>query len=152
MESYSKPALSGIAPIIVSEEGEENTTAVAAAMVQRPSDLKLILERVETQLKEVEEGLLKQKYDSVSGQTSWTQLVVPRMLREEIMQELHAGSLEGHLGEDKTLGKIKERFYWPGVQQDVAQRIRTCPVCATRKSSPRRNRALLRTVASGFPM
>ena len=35
------------------------------------------------------------------------------------MQELHAGSLEGHLGEDKTVGKIKQHFYWPGMQQVI---------------------------------
>lgn len=99
----------------------------------------------------VEEGLLKRKYDNVKGQISWTQLV-PRLLREEIMQELHAGSLEGHLGEDRTLGKVREQFYWPGMQQDVAQWIRTCPVCATHKSPPQQNRAPLRTVSSGFPM
>ena len=57
----------------------------------------------------VEEGLLKRKYDSVKGVGSWTQLVVPLVLREEILQELHAGSLEGHLGEvDKTVGKVCE--------------------------------------------
>ena len=100
----------------------------------------------------LEDGLLKRRYESVSGQRSWTQFVVPHVLREEIMQELHAGPLEGHLGEDKTTGKVRERFYWPGLQQDVAQWIRTCPVCATRKSPPQRNRAPLKTIVSGFPM
>ena len=89
----------------------------------------------------VEEGLLKRKYDSVKGVGSWTQLVVPLVLREEILQESHAGSLEGHLGEDKTVGKIRERFYWPGIQEDVRQWIRTCPACATRKSPSQHNRA-----------
>ena len=91
----------------------------------------------------VEEGVLKQKYDSVSGNVSWTQFVVPRVLREQILQELHVGSLEGHLGEDKTIGNVRECFYWPGIQQDVRQWIRTCPACATRKSPPQRNRAPL---------
>lgn len=45
----------------------------------------------------VEEGLLKRKYNSVKGNSAWTQLVVPHLLREEIMQELHGDSLEGHL-------------------------------------------------------
>ena len=38
------------------------------------------------------------------------------------------------------------------MQQDVAQWIRTCPICATRKSPPQRNRAPLKTIVSGFPM
>ena len=79
----------------------------------------------------VEEGVLKRKYDSVKSNGFWTQFVVPCVLREQILQELHAGSLEGHLGEDKTNGKVREHFYWPGIQQDVTQWIRTCPTCAT---------------------
>lgn len=56
MESYSKPVPSGTAQI--SEKVEEDAGAVAATIVQRPSDLKLILERMkqmETQLKELQQ-------------------------------------------------------------------------------------------------
>ena len=95
----------------------------------------------------VEEGVLKQKYDSIRSNGSWTLFVVPRVLWEEILQELHAGSLEGHLGEDKMIGKVWELFYWARIQQDVRQWIRTCPACATRKSHPQQNRAPLQTVA-----
>ena len=69
----------------------------------------------------LEGRFLKRRYESLNGQRSWTQFVVPHMLREEIMQELYAGFLESHLGEDKTAGKVHKRFYWPGMQQDVAQ-------------------------------
>ena len=54
MESYSKPVPSGIAQ--VSEEVEEDARAVALTAVQRLSDLKMILERMEqmeTNLKEI---------------------------------------------------------------------------------------------------
>ena len=100
----------------------------------------------------LEDGLLKWKYDNTKGSNYWSQMIVPHVLREEIMQELHAGSLEGHLGEDKTLGKIKERFYWPGMQQDIVQWTRTCSACATHKSPSQRSRAPLQTVTSVFPM
>ena len=51
--------------------------------------------------------------------------MIPRMLWEEILQELHAGSLEGQLGEDKTIGKVWQHLYWPGIQQYVRQWIHT---------------------------
>ena len=66
-------------------------------------------------------GLLKRMYEDVHGSQSWQQLVVPHVLREEIMQELHSGALEGHLGVDKTVAKIKERFYWPAVHVPTVQ-------------------------------
>ena len=100
----------------------------------------------------LEDGLLKLKYDHTNGSIYWSQMIVLHVLREEIMQELDAGSLEGNLGEDKTLGKIKERFDWPGMQQDIVQWIRTCSACATRKSPSQRSCTPLHTITSGFPM
>lgn len=99
----------------------------------------------------VEDGVLKRKYDNCNGLV-WSQLVLPRTRRDEVLQELHAGALEGHLGTEKTLGKVKERFYWPGMRQDVAIWCETCETCATRKSRPAKNRAPLQTVKVGFPM
>ena len=99
-----------------------------------------------------DDGVLKRKYEDVCGHKSWQQLIVPHTLRDEIMLELHSGALEGHLGVDKTIAKIKERFYWPGIHADVDQWIRTCPECATRKSSPQRNRGPLHTIKAGYPL
>ena len=84
----------------------------------------------------VDNGLLKRRYESTDGQRSWKQLVILSVLRTEILQELHAGALEGHLGEDKTIAKVQERFYWPGLRHDVIQWLRTCLACVTRKSPP----------------
>ena len=97
----------------------------------------------------VDNGLLKRRYESTDGQHSRKQLVVPSVLRNEILQALHAGALEGHLGEDKTIAKVQERFYWSELRHDVIQWLRTCPACVTRKSPPQKNRAPLQTVTSG---
>ena len=66
------------------------------------------------------------------------------------MQELHAGATEGHLGEEKTLLKIKERFYWPGMQQDVHNWCQRCATCATRKTALKKNIGPLETIETGF--
>lgn len=100
----------------------------------------------------VEKGVLWRRYEDVSGTSTWLQLVVPQSLREEILQNLHAGTLGGHLGAEKTLAKVKERFYWPGVQEDVSNWCRTCEACATRKTAPQKGRAPLQTVKAGYPM
>ena len=42
------------------------------------------------------------------------QLVVPRCMRDNVLKEVHEGAMGGHLGEEKTLQKLKEWFYWPG--------------------------------------
>ena len=100
----------------------------------------------------MDDGILKRRYEDTQSQSTWLQLVVPRSLRDEVLHELHAGALEGHLGEDKTLNKLKERFYWPGMQRDVRNWCRTCEVCQTRKSAPKKNHAPLQTIKAGYPM
>ena len=100
----------------------------------------------------VEEGVLKRRYEDSQGHSTRLQLVVPRSMRKGVLQELHAGALEGHLGEEKTLLKVKEHFYWPGMQGDVQDWCRTCATCATRKTAPTKNRAPLQTIKTGYPM
>ena len=100
----------------------------------------------------IKNGMLKRRYEDAQGCTSWIQLVVPQSLRMEIMQELHAGATEGHLGEEKTFNKIKERFYWPGMSQDVKDWCHTCATCATRKPATKKNRAPLETIEVGYPL
>ena len=42
------------------------------------------------------------------------QQVIPRQLQEEVLKDLHEGVMGGHLGVDKTLARLQQRFYWPG--------------------------------------
>ena len=98
------------------------------------------------------DGALKRRFEDTQTQSSWLQLVIPHSLREEILQELHAGVLGGHLGEDKTLLKIRERFYWPGLQLSVRDWCHTCEPCVTRKTAPKRNHAPLQMIRAGYPM
>jgi len=51
----------------------------------------------------VNEGLLYRQFEESSGRTSQLQLVTPRRLQEEVIEEVHAGTMSCHLGEDKTL-------------------------------------------------
>ena len=93
---------------------------------------------------------LKRKYEDAN--ITWLQLVVPHAIREEILQELHAGALGGHLGEEKTSSKVKQIFYWPGMQKDVARWCQTCEACSTRKTAPKKNRSPLQTIQAGYPL
>ena len=47
------------------------------------------------------------------------QLVIPNSMKAAVLHDVHEGVLGGHLGVDKSLSKLKERFYWPGHYNDV---------------------------------
>ena len=73
-------------------------------------------------------------------------------LRKGILTEVHEGTTSGHLGEERTRGRLKERFYWPGHWNDVRNWCKTCAVCASRKTLAPKTKAPLQTVKVGSPM
>ena len=80
------------------------------------------------------------------------QLILPYLLHDEVLKDLHEGAVGGHLGEGKMLGKLKERFYWPGCSEAVGEWCKGCIRCSTRKSSAPKRRANLQTLRAGYPM
>ena len=101
---------------------------------------------------EVVDGVLWRNFKDDPGSDSRKQLIVPESLRDEVLQELHAGVLSGHLGQEKTSERLRKRFYWPGYAQDVQLWCQTCGTCASRKTTSPRNHAPLQTITAGYPM
>ena len=53
---------------------------------------------------------------------------------------------------DKTVHKLKQRFYWPGHFRNVENWCRTCHSCVTRKTPAPKSRGALSGIPSGSPM
>ncbi|KAJ8359251.1 hypothetical protein SKAU_G00157760 [Synaphobranchus kaupii] len=56
-------------------------------------------------------------------------LLVPRPFIPSVLQLAHTHLLGAHLGAEKTLERIKTRFYWPGVKKAVEDYCHSCPDC-----------------------
>jgi len=80
------------------------------------------------------------------------QFVIPSNLRNDILHELHPTETAVHLGVNKTLERIKERFYWPGCTKDVKDLCLACDLCASKERSTRTSQAPLRTYNVGAPL
>ena len=76
----------------------------------------------------------------------------PKELRPEILEKLHSGVVAGHLGEERTLSQLKQRFYRPGHWNDVRQWCQTLSTCAASKTPPPKRKAALKPVKSGYLM
>lgn len=61
--------------------------------------------------------------------------VPPGTLRKRIIIAYHDDVLAGHGGVDKTLQRIKSRFWWEGMTQEITLHVKKC-TCALNKASP----------------
>lgn len=79
----------------------------------------------------LQKGVLYRK--SVLNNQNVKQLVLPFHYRDIVFKLLHTNL--GHFGRDRTLHLIRERFYWPGLEQDIGKRIRNCDRCVKFKTT-----------------
>ena len=55
-----------------------------------------------------------------------SRIVVPKSMQRKILQKIHSG----HLRIDKCKKHTAVSVWWPGVMQQIAQRVQNCGVCA----------------------
>ena len=68
------------------------------------------------------------------------QVYVPEELRGVVMVSFHGGLRSGHLSPLKTWLRMKERYWWPGMQADIYRMVQSCGVCQSRGRRPPKQR------------
>ena len=76
------------------------------------------------------------------------QLVLPEEYRKAALQGCH--DQVGHLGRDRTLELLRDRYFWPGMTKEASDYVAHCERCIRRKIPP--NRAPLINISSSFPL
>ncbi|MDY6929837.1 MAG: RNase H-like domain-containing protein [Pseudomonadota bacterium] len=70
-----------------------------------------------------------------------------------ILRQLHDSRTAGHLGQKKTIERLKRsRFYWPGMATYGRRWVMNCDVCAARKFPKHSKRTPLQTYRVGTTM
>lgn len=95
---------------------------------------------------EIKDNLLYRQRKLPNGTVN-KQLVLPERYQSSVMTSLHDEC--GHLGVEKTTELLKERFYWPRMNADVEQYIKTCGRCISRKTLPQRSSPLHQITSNG---
>ena len=78
-------------------------------------------------------------------------VVLPASLVPEVISQLHSDPMSGHLGVDKTISRIVERYYWPWYTKDAEEFVRICEPCQKRKPGYPLGRARLQSMPVGAP-
>ena len=100
----------------------------------------------------MKDNILYKDKPSVKLQESKPRIVLPITLRKKCFNLLHDTVTSAHLGSQKTLEKVKQRFYWYECRKDIEYWSRTCDICASRKPPYRRAKAPMRQFNVGYPL
>lgn len=56
-------------------------------------------------------------------------IVVPKESRKEILQQCHDAPCSAHGGFYKTCDRVKRRYYWPKMDEEIMKYVSSCEVC-----------------------
>jgi hypothetical protein len=61
--------------------------------------------------------------------------MVPQHLVKNIFSEAHGNLLSGHFGVSKTKHRILQSYYWPNMDKDIIEHLKTCDKCQVTKAT-----------------
>ena len=96
--------------------------------------------------------VLYKKYYKKDGTAHYLQLMVPEIMRSEVLRHTHDNFFGGHLGQKKTRKKTQQRFYWFEMREDVNIWVSKCDVCARNKQPNQNPRGSMGDMRTGAPM
>ena len=98
------------------------------------SEVKALL-RIRKNLKLSKDILYRKSYtDNSSSRKVLWQLVVPKAYRARALAGCHDDV--GHQGRMRIISLLRERFFWPGMQEEATQYVVKCSRCLRRKTTP----------------
>ena len=99
----------------------------------------------------IRDGELYRRWESPAGVLVKWQLVLPKSARDDVLRQLHDAPTGGHYGENKTLDKIRQRYYWAKCGLDVKLWCKLCIICAAKKGN-KKIRSPLQQYEVGSPL
>ncbi|CAC5373580.1 unnamed protein product [Mytilus coruscus] len=88
---------------------------------------------------ELQEDIVVRRFNNIELIVAKLQAVIPMSERKQVLEYCHDTKYAGHLGIHKTREKIRQSYYWPGLQSDVWAYVASCNKC-TRRNHPKLKR------------
>ena len=83
---------------------------------------------------EVHSTILYRRWSQEDTVSEILQLIVPKSRRAEVMEMHYSIPSAAHLDAKRTMERIKNGFYWPGMKVSVTEFCRLCDSCAAREA------------------
>jgi hypothetical protein len=77
---------------------------------------------------------------------------VPGVMKMEIYKKAHADPTAGHFGVWKTVKRIRQTFYFAGLDKFVKEQIWKCEMCEQRRNPVPQRRAHLQSTTVSRPL
>jgi hypothetical protein len=91
-----------------------------------------------------QQGVIDERYSDIDGLLYWKhRLVIPKELRKMVLENDHDSKIAGHFGRDKTLELLSRNFFWPGIDKEVRDYVKSCNSCQRNKASRHKRYGLL---------
>ena len=124
---------------ITEQQSDENISQISAILKGQKLEKEDISEDVRTMLRKkgkfvFRNGLLYRKNKAQHKDEEYLQFVLPRNFRKQALEACHNDI--GHLGKERVLSLLTDRFYWPNMSKDVEEYVETCPRCLRFKTIP----------------
>ena len=97
----------------------------------------------------LKKGVLFRRF--ISRGCIFDRLCVPPCLIEQILLSCHDDITAGHLGTTRTVSKIRQRYFWPGMNKQIISYVLSCIDCQTKKKPLNKPAGLLKSIAPGKP-
>lgn len=128
----------------------ENKKPTWSDVAGKSIELKYYWNRLDSLI--LKDDMLCRRWESDDGREIQFHVVIPRTLVSFVLKELHDSVTGGHLGITKTLSRVKRRFFWHGMRNDIEQWCKKCDVCASRKRPAKQPKSAMSQYNVGAPL
>lgn len=87
----------------------------------------------------LQQGVFYYSWERVGAQHPALLQLVPASIHQEVLQACHDPPHSGHLGEAKTLERLRQSYHWHGMGEDIRLFIKRCQHCNACKAKGQLN-------------
>ena len=126
---------------------EQGQKAPASTIKEKGFELRKLFDQYDRY--SIKDGVVYRRWKPTNKDEWQLQIILPKAMRENVICSLHDKScLLCHV---KTLNRVKDRYFWPGMFTDVKEWCEKCVKCQKKRDAVPKLRAPLQPITTSRP-